>query len=117
MDTVVSGPRRDVEREAVWRQHMAACADSGLSAQAYCRLHGLSSGLFYYWRRVLRRRDGVSARAAFAEVGLAGSFSAVPALEVELAGGRRVVVRSGFDEDTLSRLISVLERVPCAGGR
>ena len=35
------------------------------------------------------------------------------ALQVVLSGGRRIEIKSGFDGDTLARLILVLEALAC----
>jgi hypothetical protein len=35
------------------------------------------------------------------------------AIEISLDGGRRIVVRAGFDEETLRRVVAALEARPC----
>jgi transposase-like protein len=97
---------------------------SGLTRQAFCRRHGLSLATLDNYRK-----RGTSADAA-APDGAASSHSITfvplelveqPALArqearpgatlfVELAGGRRIGVVSGFDALTLTRLIAVLEQ-------
>jgi hypothetical protein len=42
-----------------------------------------------------------------------GTSEGEAALEVVLAGGRRVRVHPGFDEATLARVVAVLEAVSC----
>lgn len=108
-------------REAYWRGHVAACEVSGASSAQYCREHGLSYSGYQWWKRELKRRDGgVGTRPegrAFAEVRLPSS--ALPSvglgalIEISVAGSRRIHVHPGFDEETLVRVVAVLERAAC----
>jgi len=124
-------------RRALWRGHVLAQADSGLSAAAYCREHGLDVKAFYRWKRALgaagelpgdgvaqggwrRERAAVSSgvEALFAEVRLAGGTAGVAAnvaagVEVCLRAGQVVRVAAGFDAETLRRVVAVLEGQPC----
>jgi transposase-like protein len=104
---------------------------SGLTRQAFCRKYGLSPATLDYYRK--RRASGASARSVVSpptpsragvtwvplEISehsvtqsvIAGNETGNGAtLFVELAGGRRVGVVSGFDASTLRRLIAVLEQ-------
>lgn len=100
---------------------------SGLTRQAFCRQHGLSLTTLDNYRK---RRSSVDAAATDAEPALPSraAITFVPlelmeqpaitrheacngaTLFVELAGGRRIGVISGFDALTLTRLIAVLEQ-------
>lgn len=121
---------RPCKRSPAWnreqgRQHVKAQAESGLTVQDYCFAHGLLVHTFHNWRRRLKRdREGsssgslessVSGGPAFVEV-LVGSLEPgqEPAVvEVILQGGRRLRVGRGFDEETLRRLVTLLESLPC----
>lgn len=98
---------------------MAAFEQSGLSRTEYCRQHGLSLSTLN------RHRQGTS-KAVCITPGLVSqaqpAASLIPvdvvdgthksprmALNVELAGDRRIGVDAGFDAETLRRLIAVLE--------
>jgi hypothetical protein len=120
------GIARSVEREAYWRGHIEGQSRSGESIRGYCRSYGLSEAGFHFWRRELARRDSqrgagqasaldkrVGRRVAFAEVRVAPSEQCVAAIEISLPGLRRVWVHPGFDERTLSRVLAVLEQLPC----
>ena len=52
---------RSAEKEAIWRRHLVVQSSGGLSVRSYCRLHGLSSPLFYAWRREIQKRDAEQA--------------------------------------------------------
>ncbi|MBV9489335.1 MAG: hypothetical protein JO069_06365 [Verrucomicrobia bacterium] len=89
---------------------------SGLSAGAFCHRHGLSASTLR--RRLLKRRgpEGrATARVRLVPVKLHGAPRRAEqegdgaALEVRLAGGRRIGVAPRFDGATLSRLVQVLE--------
>ena len=113
------GPGRQARNRARWRRHVAAQADSGLSAAAYCRRHGLNPKCFYRWRRILAqgKRDTPGAGAPdvnaaqplFAEVRVSQAPPASSGVEVCIAGGRVIRVAPGFDAPTLCRVVSALE--------
>ena len=107
-------------REAFWRGHVSRWASSGATVSGYCRAAGLSAASFYYWRRVLQRRDGQAAsrtverpleQPVFAELHLLPAQEAL--IEIALGGARRVRVHPGFDAATLSRVVAVLEEGAC----
>lgn len=102
-------------REAFWRGHVEACSASGGGIAAYCRERGLSEANFYYWRKRLGQAGGAASRRepapSFVEVSMASQPAA--AIELALAGGRRIQVHPGFDAQTLLRLVSALESMPC----
>lgn len=97
---------------------------SGLTRQAFCRRHGLSVATLNNYRK----RSASVGEAARAGAASSQSITLVPlelveqptvarlesrqgaTLFVELAGGRRIGVVSGFDGLTLTRLIAVLEQ-------
>ena len=102
-------------REAVQRL-VSEFQTSGLRPTEFCRRHGLAPSTL---RRNLRKQGGAQRKAA-AEVrfvaakldgvsGPATKEAAPAALEVILAGGRRLRVTPGFDGVTLGRLVRVLE--------
>src|SRR5262245_4422634 len=105
------GRARDERKEQQWRRWINQWRASGLSVQAFCARHDLTSASFYHWRRVLERR-AAEQPAAFVPVQVVAD--AVPAqasvLEVVLADGRTVRVAPGFDAATLRQLLAVLER-------
>jgi transposase-like protein len=89
---------------ARWRTLIAAQQTSGLSIAAFCRRAKMPPASFYTWRRKLR--DTVS----FAEVKIAPEpVCATSGIELHLPGQRCVVVRAGFDRQTLLDLLATLE--------
>jgi transposase-like protein len=122
-------PRR-CKRNPAWnreqgRQHVEAQAESGLSVQDYCFAHGLPVHTFHNWRRRLKQKtqdpDGgdiesrVPAKPVFAEVLVVSPECLSPAsvVEVVLRGERRLRVELDLDEETLRRLVALLESLPC----
>lgn len=71
-----------------WRPHLAAWNGSGLSQAAYCRRHGLSIKSFAYWRRRLRRTEGVA--DALVPIVVADVPTADERIEVRLPNGLQV---------------------------
>jgi hypothetical protein len=107
------GKPRDPRKEQHWRQHIRDWQRSGLSIRDFCSRRGLSQPSFYAWRSELQRRD--SEQPLFVPIRpLVDDLcpSSIPALEVFLAGGRRIRVAPGFDAATLRQLLVVLEEGP-----
>jgi transposase-like protein len=101
---------RDRKKEAGWRTHLGAQADSGLSVGAYCRQHGVQAHGFYWWRRELARRDAEQP-PAFVPVTVAAAMpEPAPASRVEivLPGDRQVRVLGPVDKRMLADVLAVL---------
>jgi len=113
---------------ARWREHVEACAGSGMSAARYCREHGLNPKRFYRWRRIFAESAGQghhdanasnadAATPRFAEVQLAPGRSpmgsASSGVELVVPGERRLRLARDFDAETLRRAVSVLESLSC----
>jgi transposase len=128
--------KQETRRSAFWRAHIGGWRKSGESIRGYCRTHGLSESGFHAWKRELSRREEAEpdsrrgsgnrtappseGRILFAEVpsvanGHAdGSVRTEGALlEVAVCRGRAVRVWPGFDGETLSRVLRVLEGGAC----
>jgi hypothetical protein len=92
-----------------------------LGRSEFCRHHGLAlSTLSRHLRKQFeeeaRRDSDVVGRSPLVEVKLAEAVNPVcdvdraASLKVLLSNGRRVEISDGFDEQTLRRLVAVLER-------
>jgi hypothetical protein len=104
---------RQSKKELYWRDVVGRWQRSKQTIRSFCDAHGLSEQSFYAWRRTIAERD--QHRSAeipdFVPVYVAPA-AAAPALEV-VAGPERVVrVPTGFDADTLRRLLAVLKEEP-----
>ena len=127
--------RRGAAEWVVWIDEWRG---SGLSLPAFCQRHGLSRGTMQNWvykpalkraveearRRVKGtdepRAERISPREespVFLPVQVvaaaAGAKEERTGVEVVLGEGRRIVLRAGFDLDTLRRVVAVLEEGPC----
>ena len=104
-------PGRDnppAERERYWKEQVSLKQNSGLSAAAYCRLHGISWDQFGYWERKFRK---LPASPALVPVRL--NVSDVSATAASLPVVCSVTLRSGaelklHDVKALSSLLSIL---------
>ena len=113
----------DPGRERVWRRHLEQRRSSGLTVRAYCRAHGLAETAFHYWQRTIADRDRQAARSAapvpaFVPVTVVDGPVAVPeragaAIDIRLADGHRVRVRSGCDRELLAAALAALGARPC----
>lgn len=93
-----------------WRSIISQQAQSGLGVAAFCRQWSIPTSSFFGWRAKLLR--GGESPAGFVAVKLAGGPPAIKdraALEVRLRGGRRLLVRRGFDRQLLQEVVAALE--------
>jgi hypothetical protein len=95
-----------------WRQIIGGQRPSGLTVSAYCQERGITQGSFYTWKRRLRSpaKPIRLPKPAFVEV-KPSSLAATGVIEIFLHGGRRLLVRSGFDRGLLIELVRALESV------
>ena len=131
------------ERQMYWEEAMRRWKESGQSVRAFCHNEGVRESAFYFWRRELAQRsqstDAVrksrppasplttashSSERASARHSSAPSFlpvrvvedvaaEATNGVEIILAHGCTVRVRSGFERQTLVDVLAVLEVRPC----
>jgi hypothetical protein len=102
-----------------WRKIIREQQASGLSVAEYCRQAGVSAWSLYCWRRRLRveRRTAakfveVKVTRGNAEASAEGRSPEPSGVELHLPGLRCVMVRPGFDKQTLLALLQVLESNP-----
>ena len=113
---MLAGMSKRMDAAGRWRELLRKHRASGLSVAAFCRRSGISQPSFYVWRRRLR------ASGNFAEVCVSPEPARVEGmlesrwphqdgvLELVLLGGRRIMVRPGFDCTTLLALIDAVEQ-------
>ena len=110
------GSDAKIERERLWRGHLAAWKSSALSQAAYCRRHGLTQNDFSWWKRELARRDARTAAAVpvatnptFVPVRMVARQTQDYPFELALCGGRVLRFDAGVDAVALSRVVRELE--------
>jgi len=105
------GPRRNRgDAEAHWRRLLDQWAGSGLSKAKFCRDRGISQWGLYFWAKRLREQSRAG-RAAFARVEASSGGSAT-GIVIRLSAGLAIELDTGFDEDSLRRLLRVVAG-PC----
>jgi hypothetical protein len=98
------------------REFLLAWRESAQPLPDYCRRQGVEYERVRRWRSKLDSvRGTVSEPLTLKAVRVVAEEPAEisaegPAMEVALAGGRRIRVQPGFDAETLVRLVSALER-------
>src|SRR6516165_2454220 len=101
--------RRDPGKEKYWRELLWQWRRSGLTPREFCDQQGISQPSFYAWRREIALRDQpvtITPQATtptFVKVAL--EAAAPSAIEIVLAGGRLLRVRSGCDTELLRQLL------------
>jgi transposase len=106
---------RDPDKERFWRQQVRSWQRSGLTICEFCRRNHLAEHNFHAWRRELAWRD----RETNGQEGHPATFiplvvkaeppRAEAAIEIVLANGRNIRVRPGFEAETLTQVVAVLE--------
>lgn len=113
------------KREAHWRRIMAKQRRSGLTHTEFCGRESISVHSYFWWKRELGVRAKKRGRSvpqvrqqgekkpATSLVPVTIKQAAIPAasdwFEVLLSSGRVLRVRSGFDAESLKRLVAILE--------
>src|ERR1700712_3143031 len=113
--------QRDLTRERTWRQHIERQQRSGRTLRDYCFDHDLAESAFYRWRRIIAERDAAAsapvstALPAFVPVAVidAPARRTSSSIDICLADGRRVRVRSGCDRELLVTVLALLEGRSC----
>ena len=98
------------EVRAKWISLITEHSGTDQTVEAFCRERGLTTSMFYTWRKRLR---GWAAER-FLEVQVAKPAGRpIPskrgAIEIRLAEGRCVLVEPGFDPDHLRAVMNALE--------
>ena len=123
MAAKISGmSKRSESALARWRGIIGQHEASGLPVARFCKERGVPESSFFAWRRRLRAAGpspafievrakapdagGDAARGVDAARGAAESSSPI---ELLLPGGRRLLVRGGFDRQLLTDLVGTLE--------
>jgi transposase-like protein len=83
-----------------WRKHLAAQAQSGVTAAEYCRRHGLVISQFLYWRVKLKAIKS----GEFVPVGESTESS----FELTVNDQIRVKIPRDFEAAALKRLLEVV---------
>ncbi len=89
---------------------LADLETSGLSVAAFARDRGIPAHRLY-WARRNRRYPSEPAPEDFQEVHVPDTLEHGPGIELRLPCGASIHVRRGFDEDTLQRILAVID--PC----
>jgi hypothetical protein len=113
--------QRDLKREQIWRRHLEQQRSSGVTVRAYCLANALRETSFFYWKKEIAKRDREAVSAATAPVPPVPAFVPVAVIdsptnrtesviEIRLADGHRVRVRSSCDRDLLADVLVMLRR-------
>ena len=121
LEVVDTGRRRRWSEEEKARIVLESMSEPRLVA-ATARRYGLSRSLLVTWRRAFAatrtKSEAGFVRAVVAGVpaaSVAASSESAPAgsterrIDIELAGGRRVIVDAGVDVEALRRIIEILD--------
>ena len=112
----MANKRRDAGKERWWRDRLKRHAASGLSVREFCGREKLAESAFYAWRRIVAERDGeVMTRqraSTFVPLSVIEPSSRETAIEIELAGGRKLRLPSAIAAQRLAEVVHALEGCP-----
>ena len=99
-----------------WRKVIERQQVSGLSVAAFCRSNGVPASSFFAWKRRLAGSAAGALAASpagmvpgFVEATISPCRSSAGSIQIRLRGGRRVLVRHGFDRDLLAEVVAFFE--------
>ena len=107
------------QREERWRGILNEQEASGLSPAAFCLRESISQSVYYWWKKTIRERDEKSRKdkshsLALVPVRVTAAHTAGPTtFDVVLSNERVLRVPTGFDPESLKRLIALLENGAC----
>jgi hypothetical protein len=110
---------RNPKLEQFWRRHFAQQPVSGLTIREYCRKLALREPSFYAWRRIISERDRATRLTPAVTPSPGPAFLPVAfnepqarhsgaAIDIRLANGSRIRVRSGCDRSLLADVLAML---------
>jgi hypothetical protein len=109
----MANKRRDLAKERWWRDTFKRHAASRLSVRDFCGREKLAESAFYAWRRIVAERDGeakATRRAsAFVPLTVIEQASRETAIEIELAGGRKLRLPPTIAAERLAEVVQALE--------
>jgi transposase-like protein len=94
---------------------LSAWQEAGGSLSAFARKHGVDAWRLMRWRRRLSKGSGIQFRRVKVVRPQADALRSrgEGGVEVVLRGGRRVVVRRGFDPTFLAEVVQAVESWAC----
>jgi hypothetical protein len=101
-----------IDRREQMRRHLRRRKREGLTYDELANVTGESRHTLSWWAWKLRQEEGArQERPRFVELEVVDEPAVAEAsIEILLAGGRRLLVRPGFDLETLTRAVAALER-------
>lgn len=104
--------------QALWLEHLEACAAAGKSMKAYAEVNGLNLQNFYVWKGRLKRLGVLAPTTATGSGNAFVSVSMRPhqsqsSAHIKLSNGIAIEVPGSIDAQAMARLIKVaLEAAP-----
>lgn len=99
--------QRNHKRLDFWNNQIKSWKESGLSQSEYCRQNNIDEQLFSKWKiRLSKNNENKFVRVP---VKLKNSFSNLSEIELLIKENYTIKVHSGFNPETLKRLIKVIE--------
>lgn len=108
MKNTVSVPRQ--EKRRFWEKHILRWPSSGLSQAGYCQEHGLRLKSFGYWKRKIMASKASPSLVEVPPAVSAQLFPLSKPIRLQIGHKYRIEIERGFDAETLSLLLGVLER-------
>ena len=104
--------QKRLKRQEFWRDQIKSWKRSGLSQSEHCKQNGIDEHLFSKWKIKLIKNKGSDERKLMQiPIKLENDFSKPDEIELVIKGHYRIIVQSGFNPETLKRIIKAIEGV------
>jgi hypothetical protein len=90
-----------------WARLISEQEASGKGVPVFCRERAIGEKAFYWWRRRLRKEQGVGFALVETRLGQTGGSEA-PAFELILVNGERLRIGRGVDVATLRQVLDAI---------
>ena len=126
---------RSIEKEEFWRLAIDEHSRSGLTIKEFCRRQGLAAYSFSWWKREIKKRDGIARAKANAPSGSDGNAlvpvkvvaDAIPkdakrptedvVLDVLSPSGYTLSIRADTPSPRLTELLNAVTACDAIGGK
>lgn len=95
-----------------WQRTFNDWQQSGMSVAAYCRAAEIPAWKFHYWKNKFLA-NSPQPSVDFIQLSLSDEVNASSGLSIELFSGNRLLIESGFSNEDLFNVLSVIRELKC----
>lgn len=106
-------PKNRPSKREYWSRHIENWQQSELTQVEYCRKNDLNKHTFHYWKAKQNKTDRIRPLLPVSILGetFSANSSLSSGISISISNRFNVNIDIGFDSETLSRLMDLLERM------